>query len=383
MHEGDLDTRAVAELFAAANDGTVAQYLGSGLAWPGGVRPGSAQPLPAPTVLGPDTRAPRTTLVEVGAQQRLGEAGSVFVRGTSRRTDFLTRRRNLNLPLVAQASDPWGRGVYGTLTQSGATVVATDDDARRFPAFGAIWALDPDGWSEYLGVTAGFERLGPSLDLYAAYTFSQTTDNWVGAGSGTVEAMLPPGLPGSGEEEWSEGTSDFDVPHRVALGVTARRGPVSLSALYRFRSGLPFTPGYRVGVDANGDGAIRNDVAFVPGADLGALASEWSCLSDQADAFATRNSCRRPGVHAVSVRLAFSFARLANRSASLFVDGLDLLESSDGRLDEALLLVEPGGVITTSGSTVTVPVTVNPGFGELRYPSTRGRMVRVGLRIGG
>ncbi len=386
MEEGDFDLRAIAELYATATDGTQASFLGSGVAWPDGMRPGAATPLPAPTLLSPDTRPPRTTLLEVGAQQRLGDVGSVFVRATSRRTDFLTRRRNLNRALTPQALDPYGRGVFGTLQQSGSLVVTSGTDARRFPDFAAIWALDPDGWSEYLGATIGFERRGPTFDLYAAYSWSETTDNWVGAAGGDADRTVPPGLPaGADEAEWSEGTSDFDVPHRISLGATARVGPASVSTFYRFRSGLPFTPTYRSGVDANGDGTPRNDVAWIPAAGIGALEGEWACLSENADGFAVRNSCRRSAVHTVNVRVAVTLARFGGRVATMFLDGLDLLESTDGVVDDALLLVDPAGSITTSpdGSTVTLPTVVNPGFGEVLYPSSRGRMLRVGLRIGG
>ena len=54
-------------------------------------------------------------------------------------------------------------------------------------------------------------------------------------------------------------------------------------------------------------------------------------------------------------------------------------------VDDALLLVDANGSMTTSadGLTVTIPMAVNPGFGDVLYPSTRGRMLRIGLKIGG
>jgi hypothetical protein len=71
--------------------------------------------------------------------------------------------------------------------------------------------------------------------------------------------------------------------------------------------------------------------------------------------------------------------------ASITVDGLNLIETSGGIIDDALLLVDPDGTITTSpdGSTVTIPTLVNANFGEVLYPTSRGRMLRVGVRIGG
>jgi hypothetical protein len=70
------------------------------------------------------------------------------------------------------------------------------------------------------------------------------------------------------------------------------------------------------------------------------------------------------------------------RDASLMIDGLNLIEPEDGVIDDALLLVDPSGSITSTGGVVTIPLTANPEFGSVLYPSSRGRMLRVGLRIG-
>lgn len=388
LHEGDLDTRALYQTLAQSVDGTSARYSGVFLDWPSeGSLPPAAMALGSFTMLGPDVRAPRTSSFDLTLSQKLGDAMSAFVRGTTRRTDFLLRRRNLNLPLVPQALDPWGRSMYGTLQQIGSTVVTTNDDARRFADFGEVWALDPDGWSEYTGVTLGIEYATPIADVHASYTWSETLDNWVGAGEGVVGASLPPGLPEvEGEAEWSEGISDFDVPHRAEAGATLQLGPAALGVFYRFESGLPFTPGYRVGVDANGDGSIWNDVAFVSeSGEVDALAGDWPCLRDQAGAFATRNSCRGPDRHSLNVRLQFRLGDLAGRTAHLSLDGLNLAETAQAVVDDALLLVDPQGSISTSpgGETVTIPVVVNPGFGRALYHTGRGRMIRIGVRIGG
>ncbi len=67
------------------------------------------------------------------------------------------------------------------------------------------------------------------------------------------------------------------------------------------------------------------------------------------------------------------------------MDVFNLIEREDGIRDTALLLVDPAASISTSsdGGTVTVPVTVNPDFGKLVVPMSRGRMLRIGFRIGG
>lgn len=383
VDNGELDPSVLSEVLARNDQATNTEYEGGGLTWPGSSIPASATALPTLTILGPDVRAPRSVGASFGVSQTLGGGWSVHVDGSYRRTDFLMRRRNLNLPVAPQAVDAYGRDVYGTLQQDGSLVTATGSDARRFPAFGEVRALDPDGWSEYQGVTFSLEHSASDHWVYAAYTRSKTTDNWVGASRGSPDAELLPLLPGS--SDWSDATSDFDVPNRATAAASASIGFATVSAAYHYRSGLPFTPRYRAGVDANGDGSIRNDVAFVDASTVDPLLSDWACLKDQVGGFAVRNSCRAPAGQSVDVRLRLGLGRIGGHEASLVVDGFNLIESKDGLVDDALVLVDPAGSIATSadGSTVTVPVSVNPDFGRVLYPSSRGRIVRIGLRLGG
>ena len=387
LHEGDVDTRAIYEALGQDVDGTSSRYAGSSLDWPEGGIPAVAPPgLPSLTLLGPGTRAPRTTNASVMLSQRVGDGTSAFVGASSRRTDFLMRRRNLNRSPVPMASDSGGRPIYGTQDQLGGMVVTTAADARRFADFGEVWALDPDGWSEYVGVTVGLEHTSASLETFATYTWSETTDNWIGAATGSVDASLEPGVAGEGDMPWSEGVSDFDRPHRAVGAVTMHFGLVSTSAVYRFESGAPFTPGYRMGVDANADGSMRNDVAFVPsGSDLGALATEWTCLQDQGGRFARRNSCREGNRHSLDVRLQILVGSFGGREARFTIEGFNLIEAKEALLDDALLLIDPNGSISRSadGSTVTLPTLLNPDFGQPLYHTGRGRMIRIGLRVGG
>jgi hypothetical protein len=370
---GDVDSRALAQLFSRDEDATQTTFAGSGLTWPGGTVPGGASTLPTVTLFGPDARAPRSMQASAGFVRQLAAGWNVHVGGTVRRTDFLMRRRNLNLPVIAQATDPSARDVYGTLQQDGSLVTATGSDARRIDSFGALWALDPDGWSKYWGATAGLEYDGETADLFVSYTRSETTDNWLG-GPG-----LSPLLP---DTAWSEGTSDYDVPDRLTATASVHLSPATLSAAYRYRSGLPFTPRYRVGVDANGDGSLGNDVAYVDAAVVDPLLADWSCLDGQVGGFAVRNSCRGPAAHSLDVRLQVRVGRLGGKDASLVLDAFNLVESKDGVIDDALVLVDPAGSITSAGGTVTIPLTVNPDFGSVLYKASRGRMLRVGVRIG-
>lgn len=386
LRDGDLDPRVVHAFYSGSGGATSSHYLGAGLDWPDSTIPTTPDdPLTTLSLLGPDTRAPRTAVSAIHLRQTLASTTAITIGGTYRRTDFLMRRRNLNLPVSPAATDPSGRPVWGDLTQDGSILATMDPGGRRFGEFGRVTALDPSGWSEYVGATVSLVHTQNALSTAASYTWSETMDNWLGARSESLDARMPSMLTTDADApDWSEGVSDFDATHRASVATMLRFEPVSIGALYRFRSGLPFTPGYRAGVDANGDGSALNDVAPIPDAgSLGALASEWACL-EQDETFAVRNGCRGPSSHSLDLRLAFDLSGLLGRPASLAVEALDVVERRDGVVDRALLLVDPTGTITTSpdGSTVTIPTIVNDSFGTILYPTSRGRMIRIGMRIG-
>src|SRR5690606_30255587 len=88
-----------------------------------------------------------------------------------------------------------------------------------------------------------------------------------GASRGDVAELMA--TVGGDDRDWADGRSDFDVPHRLAVGAELRLpilAGVSIAGVYRYQSGYPFTPGFRDGVDMNGDGSGRNDPAFVDNA---------------------------------------------------------------------------------------------------------------------
>lgn len=384
LRDGDIDPRIVHSLYGGAGAGASGRYLGTELDWPEPSIPSTVELRTVLAMLGPETRAPRTGLATMVLRQEIAPEIAMTLGGSYRRTDFLMRSRDLNLSLSPAALDPDGRPIWGTLSQDGSLVGSTDV-GRRFGGFDRVSALDPSGWSEYMGATVGIDHSGTTASIAGSYTWSETTDNWKGARSGSMAAMLPSQLTmDSDAPDWSEGVSDFDATHRAAVAATFRAGIASLGALYRFRSGLPFTPGYRAGVDINADGSGRNDVARIPdAATLGSLATTWSCLGTSGE-FAVRNSCRGPSSHSLNLRVEFDLSNLLGQRAALVVDALDVIETRDGIVDDALLLVDPTGSISTSpdGSTVTVPTIVNEAFGSILYPTSRGRMIRIGVRIG-
>jgi carboxypeptidase family protein len=346
---------------------------------------------PLLTLLGPDFEPPRSRRFGLGISGALGRGLVLRLSGAYRHTDFLPRRHDLNRLPGATGGDQYGRPIYGTLVQQGAALTVLSGSNRRFPAFDLVSALDPDGFSDYRDFTVALERtLGSGLNLWAAYTYSHTTDNWLsgrGTGGGPAAQLtpFPDSLAGA---DWARGTSDFDVPHRVvvAADVPLRRlHGLHLAALYRYRSGDAFTPGFRDGVDANGDGSDRNDPAFVDDtlAGMSALLGKWGCLRAQAGRFADRNSCRAPGVHSLDLRLELPLARVAGAPFALVVDAVNIVESDAGVRDHALVLVDPTRSIVTNGTTgvSTIPLVANPDFGAVLVHRSDGRFWRLGLRV--
>jgi len=238
--------------------------------------------------------------------------------------------------------------------------------------------------------TVELERLRASgLSLAAAYTLSRTRDNRMLGLTGDPFDQLSPfptDVPGN---EWVEGRSDLDIPHRVRLwGAYTFPGRLGLTvaARYRFRSGFPYTPGFQPGVDVNGDGSGRNDPAFIdptiPGMD--AVIADNSCLTDQSGNFAERNSCRDPNDHALDLHLSLGLpvGSLKGR-VELSVDAFNVVSSSTGIRDHALVLVDPAGTLTTDPQgNVTLPLVANPRFGSLISRRGDYRFVRFGLRFG-
>lgn len=331
------------------------------------------------TMLSPDFGGTRTQRLSLGVTRRIG-TWSASMSSVYRVTDGLARRRDLNLPAFAAGVDQDGRRLYGSLQQLGSALIAAPQSNRRFASFDAVSLLETSGTSEYWGLTAGVERvLERGLSFSAFYTFSQTNDNLPQFGSAL--SAFPDGVAGA---DWSDGRSDFDVPHRAMLALEWRASDAfSVATIYRLRSGLPFTPGFRAGVDANGDGDWTNDAAYVDAAlpGMNDLLSDHSCL--KAGGFVERNACRGELVHGVDLRASFRVMRLRTGRVDLVLDAVDLLALNNAPMDAALLLVNPAGVVTVNPGTgvTTVPYVVNPGFGKPLDGRAPGVFWRVGLRV--
>jgi hypothetical protein len=382
-----VDPSVLAEVLS--HDGTARFRRGLGAlgAWPA-VPDSNVVPVTGPvlTLLNPGFNAPRTGRLDLSIARVVGTGASVRLLGQYRHTEYLPRRSDLNLAPAPQYRDQFGRPIYGILQQYGSMLAATPGTNLRFSGFDRVWALDPSGYSDYLGLTASFERVRDrGLSFWASYTYSHTTDNTPGLLGSVPEAQLSPFPNATGTADWRDGRSDLDAPHRVAIGAEWSVGTLRLAGLLRYRSGLPFTPGFRDGVDANGDGAWSNDPAFVSDTVSGAadVLGKWSCLRQQIGRFASRNSCRGPALIGLDARAVLHLFTVAGAPADLVVDGLNLITSEQGVVDRALYLVDPTQSLVTNPATgvVTVPLIANPHFGKILAKRSPALIVRAGVRV--
>ncbi len=274
--------------------------------------------------------------------------------------------------------------MYGSLQQYGGVIGAATGSNRRFNEFDAVFGLTSTGYADYYAGTIAVERrVTQGVTILGSYTWSQARDNVTGQRSARVEDRLSP-LPD--DPSWSEGVSDFDVPHRLAATVSLElpgKLPVTIAARGRYRSGLPFTPGYRAGVDINGDGSSGNDPAFlgsaIPG--MAELVSMNDCLSSQAGGIAERNSCREDPVQSIDLHASLGM-NTGGRRLALVVDAFNLVNSESGVVDRAALLIDSSRSATVDGGgRLVLPVVANEGFGTLLSRRSDPRMVRLGVRM--
>jgi len=385
MYHGSVPSDAFAE--AVAEGGARELRYGTGALgrWPGVPDLTAAPPAGSLVSVLPYTfTAPRSTKAALGVSGALGGGTTLHLAGSFRHTQFLTRRRDVNRAPGQSGRDQYGRPIYGALEQHGSALLATPGSGRRLDEFSVVSALNQDGVSNYAGVTGRLERrLGRAFTMSAGYTYSRTTDNMPGMVRGP-DAQLSPFPDSLNGVEWEDGVSDFDVPHRFVFGAEFGFPVFRLAAFYGFRSGRPFTPGFRDGVDANADGSWRNDPAYVDDAVTGVseLFADWNCLRTQVGGFAERNACRGPTLQTLDLRLALGPFRLGY-PVELVVDAMNLLDTEFADVDRALYLVDPAGSLSTDPTTdeITVPLLANPDFGKAIRRYGQGRYLRIGIRV--
>jgi hypothetical protein len=377
------DLAAFAE--AAQFDGQVDVRRATGtLAWPAVGAAAGTDAGQALTMFGPDVRRPRSLKVDLSLSQRVARSTSLTVAAAYRHADYLLQRHDLNRIAGNIALDADGRPIFGSLEQYGGLLTAAVGSNRRFPEFDFVYGLSSTGYNDYYEASLTLERhLSQQFGALLSYTYSRTTDNLPGELSADPADRLSPFPDGLNGARWEDARSDLDIPHRVAATLTYdTRGKMGLSlgARFRYRSGLPFTPGFRHGVDANGDGSVGNDPAFVGSSIAGmtGLSAANACLAVQVGAMAARNSCRDPAVQSLDLHAALTITH----GWALTVDGFSVVGSTTGLYDHAAVLVDAKGTITTDASGHTVlPLIANPSFGQLLSRRGEPRMIRVGIRM--
>jgi hypothetical protein len=384
LYSGATDIAGWDEAIAGSGPVRVTRGAGAVGDWPAlADAAGGSAGVPTLTLLHPDYAPPRSRAADLGFALGLGARTSVSVAGLYRKTELVPRSADLNLPTSAALHDQYGRPVLGDLEVSGGVISAAAGSGRRFSELDRIRAIDLDGYSTLRSVRVRLEHESDAASWFASYTGSDTESNAWTAGALAMEPV-PAGADSAG---WMTGPADESAPHRLAAGARVRvpgMAGVEIGGLFRYRSGLPFTPGFRTGVDANGDGSFRNDAAFVdpslPGMD--AVLAKWSCLGDSSGHFAARNSCRTDAIHSLDLQLSWQLGRLGRFSPELVVDGLNLIAPRVDVPDAALLLVDEEGALSVDPSTktVTVPLRVNQNFGAPLFQITESRIVRLGIR---
>jgi hypothetical protein len=112
-----------------------------------------------------------------------------------------------------------------------------------------------------------------------------------------------------------------------------------------------------------------------------ALTDRWSCLRDAAGRFAPRNACRGNGTHTGDLRLDWTAPRLVPATTRLTLEIFNLFATEPTLPDPALYLIDPAGTLMfdPSSRTLSVPLLVNPAFGEPLPTRHPGRLLRLGL----
>ena len=383
MVPGQYDLATLAEAAQYDGDVTIRRATGT-LSWPQvGAGAGNAAGQ-AITLFADSVRKPRSFKAELSLAQRVGDGTTLTASGAYRHADYLQRRQDLNLVGGAVATATDGRPIYGVLEQFGSLLTPKVGSNRRFTEFDMVYALTATGFNDYYEASLMLEhRVSRGLDLQIGYTYSKTADNLPGSLSGNPADQVTPFPAGLSGARWEEGRSDLDIPNRVSATLTYAAGgkaPLTLAARFRYRSGLPFTPGFRDGVDANGDGSGANDPAFIGSTTAGmtALTGANSCLATQVGQFAARNSCRDAGVSSLDLRASLPISR----GWAITVDAFNVVGTETGLFDHAALLVAKTGAITIDATGRTVlPLVANPGFGHLLSRRGDSRTIRIGFRV--
>lgn len=365
----------------ARYDGDVEVTRATGnIGWPAGMSGVTAAPI---TFFADRVRAPRAAVIDARFTQVLGSGTTITVGGGWQHTDYLLRREDINRQVAPLAQGDGGRAIWGVLHQYDGLLVAAPGSNRRFEAFDNVWGLVSTGYAEHKEATVAIEHRGAGgLSFGGSYTWSETRDNLLNQRSADPADRALVLSTATGASDWTVGRSDYDMPHRLALRARFDHpSGVSIAARYRWQSGLPFTPGFRHGVDANGDGSGGNDpVSRQAVSGLNDLLTAAGCAAISGD-FAERNSCREAAVQALDLEATIRLP-IGGRRVLLTVSGFNLVSSESGVVDRAAVLVDPDRTWDTDASGRAIPPLMrNEQFGQLLARRTDPRAIRIGLRV--
>ncbi len=379
-----LDLSALTEAIQNAGGVTVQRATGT-LTWPSTTAAATPVVRPTLTFFNQGVKSPRAFKGDASLTHRLGQDVTLSLHAAYDHTDYLLRRADLNLIQTPVSTGSDFRPIYGTLEQYNALLTPAVGSNRRFRNVDMAYLLSSTGFADYTEVGAALERrMARGLTMNVSYTWSRTKDNLPGQLSNDVADQLSPFPTSTGLSSWDEGRSDFDVPSRFSGMMEYAAGAISLSGRYRYRSGLPFTPGFARGVDANGDGAVGNDpaplLASITG--MSGLVAQHSCLTAPASFFAVRNSCRDPAVQSLDLHLGVKLPIGGSHPVSLLVDAFNVVSTDVGLFDHAAVLVDAAGSLTyNSAGQLVLPLVANDNFGKLLSRRGEPRAIRIGFRM--
>lgn len=318
--------------------------------------PTQSSALPAVTVFDPAFSAPRSWRTSLGLTRRVTPRLQFSVDASYALGTRLYGVRDLNLretpafTLPAEA----GRPVYvpetGIVPGTGATSIAA---SRAQPGYGQVFEVTSALRSHTTQVTASASGAALRSFLWnLSYTFTDSRDQSSFSGGSAAGGFASATTAGDPNVlAWA--TSDFERRHSLRGSTTWLARPwIDVTSIIRLSSGSPYTP--RVAGDINGDGASRNDRAFVfdPAAAPdtatsngmarlldGAPAGARDCLLAQVGGIAGRNSCRNAWTTTLDLQANIrpDLGGAIGRRLQLFVSvvnplaGLDqLLHGADG-----------------------------------------------------
>jgi carboxypeptidase family protein len=327
-------------------------------------------------LLSPDLRFPQVMRTSLAFDRRFGDAWVATIEGMYSRamSSFFYVNRALAGP---QGVDRNGRTIYGTIAANGVASPALVASRR------AVIDVENAGRDWAYALTAQIQRqFTRSFEASAAYTYSEARDIQ-SLTSSVAFSNWRFGRAISGDQRnKSLSRSRFETPHRVVVaGTYTLSTRTDISAIYIGQSGTPYDYVYGGTLgggrgDLNADGAVGNDLVYVPqnaadttqirfsglsgvaGADNSPAAQrgrvaaqqigfqrfieETPCLSRQRGRLLARNSCRAPWTNVlnVAIRQALPAAWGHSLSAELGVfNFLNLLNRQWG--EQPLLPSQP------------------------------------------